>query len=473
MHEKGVTKSQHMLVPNVRNEDIPAKKLPQHIASFSSCLGALVAGLILGWTSSAGIDGKSLESVYNIEISPTDFSWISSIATLGAAVMCIPTGILCDNVGRKNTILAMIVPLTICWLFIIFANSVLMFYVGRFMGGISVGAFCVALPIYTTEIAEDKIRGSLGSYFQLLFAVGILLSYIIGSFVNMYTLSIISAITPFIFFGTFIFMPESPIHYLQKGDEDSARKSLIKLRGDKYNVEGELRKQRKILEENAKIKKSFFVSIKSKATIKGFIISYGLMFFLQFCGINAIIFYVGIILKETGSTLNASNSSIIVGVMQVVTVVASALVVDRVGKRILLLLSAVFMCLSTAALGVYFYLVENGKDVDAINWLPLASVCVFIIAYNVGFGPIAWVMLGELFVPEVKGVAASSAAVLSWLFAFIITKCYDDVKEAIHTGPTYWILSAISAVGTLFVYFVVPETKGKSSIEIQRELNSS
>nr|XP_003704542.1 PREDICTED: facilitated trehalose transporter Tret1-like [Megachile rotundata] len=473
MHENGVAKSQHTVVPNVKNEDVPAKKLPQHIASFLSCLGTLTSGMIIGWTSSAGTDGKSLASVYNIEISSTDFSWISSITTLGAALMCIPTGMLCDILGRKKAMLSMIIPLTMCWLLIIFANSVLMLFIGRFIGGISVAAFGVTTPIYISEIAEDKIRGSLGSYFHLFFTVGILLSYIIGSFVNMYTLSIISAIVPFIFFGTFMFMPESSIYYLQKGDEDSARKSLIKLRGDKYNVEDELRKQRKMLEENAKIKKSFSVSIKSRATIKGFIISNGLMFFLQFCGINAIIFYAASIFDQTASTLNASNSSIIVALMQVVTVFVTSLIIDCVGKRILLILSAIFMCLSTAALGAYFYLLENEKDVGAINWLPLASVCTFIIAHNVGIGTIPWVMLGELFVPEVKSVAASSAVVLCWLFAFFVTKCYDDVKKAIHTGPTYWLLSAISAIGTLFVYFVVPETKGKSFTEIQRVLNRS
>nr|XP_003704535.1 PREDICTED: facilitated trehalose transporter Tret1-like [Megachile rotundata]XP_012143272.1 PREDICTED: facilitated trehalose transporter Tret1-like [Megachile rotundata]XP_012143273.1 PREDICTED: facilitated trehalose transporter Tret1-like [Megachile rotundata]XP_012143274.1 PREDICTED: facilitated trehalose transporter Tret1-like [Megachile rotundata]XP_012143275.1 PREDICTED: facilitated trehalose transporter Tret1-like [Megachile rotundata] len=472
MNEKSVGISQQTLVSNTGDENVPAKKLPQYIASLSSTLGALAVGMVLGWTNSAGDNGAEIQALYGIQISGTEFTWMGSLVTLGAGVMCTLIGILADFIGRKYAMLLMVVPFTIGWLLIIFANSVLMFYIGRFISGLGAGAFGVAAPIYSAETAENEIRGSLGSYFQLLLTVGILLSYISGSFVNIRELSIISAIVPFIFFAIFMFMPETPIYYLQKGNEDAARKSLIKLRGNQYNVENELQKQKEDLENNARMKTSFLVSLKSRSTVKSFIISYGLMFFQQLSGVNVVIFYVSTIFAKSGSDLSPSESSIIVGAIQVIAVFLSTLVVDRLGRKILLLLSAIFMCLTTCALGIYFYLQNNGEDVSAVSWLPLVAVCIFITVFSFGFGPIPWMMVGELFSPEVKGVAASSAALLNSILAFIVTKFYGDLKDAISEGPTFLLFALISAIGSFFVYFIVPETKGKSLIDIQIELSN-
>nr|XP_012143526.1 PREDICTED: facilitated trehalose transporter Tret1-like [Megachile rotundata] len=469
MSGKIYTISQRVLIH--KNED--AKKLPQHIASLSATLGALAVGTVLSWTSSAGTGGKLLQDVYEIQISDTEFSLIGSLSALGAGAACIPTGILTNFIGRKLLMLSTIIPFTVGWLLIIFANSVLMLYFGRFIAGISVGAFCVVAPMYTAEIAEAKIRGSLGSYFVLLLNVGILLSYVLGSVVHIRVLSILSAIAPFIFFGVFVFMPESPIYYVQKGDEDSARKSLIKLRGSQYNVENELQEQRETLEQHAKMAATFFVVLKSRATVRAFIISWGLMFFQQLSGMNAIVFYITIIFEQTGSALSPSTSTIIVGVTQIVSVLISSLTVDHLGRKMLLIGSAIFMCLSTFALGLYFFLSHDGHDVSAIEWLPLLSVCVFIVAFSLGFGPVPWMMLGEIFALKVKGVAASSAALLNWLLVFFVTKFYNDLVIAIGNCPTFLLFSIISGMGGFFVYFLVPETKGKSLVDIQKDLENS
>ena len=471
MNEKNVGISQETLVFNT--EDVPAKKLPQYIASLSATLGALTVGTVLGWTAVAGADGQKLIDLYNINMTSTDFSWIGSLTTLGAAAICIPIGILADIIGRKYTMLLMVIPLTLGWLLLIFANSLTMFFIGRLILGFTVGAFCVTIPMYIAEIAESEIRGRLGSYFQLLLAIGVSFVYVLGSFVNMRELSIISAVVPFIFFGTFMFMPETPMYYLKKGNEEGAKKSLTKLRGTQYNVENELRIHRESLEESRAKTTSLFVLLKSKAVKKSFVISYGLMIFQQLSGVNVSAFYAGTLLAETGDSMFVSYSISIMGIIQIFAIFISTLVVDHLGRRILLMVSAIFMCLTTLAIGVYFYLTEIGEDVSEIKWLPIISICLFGIMFSIGFGPLPWMMMGEVFAPEVKGVAASGACVLNWLLAFIVTKFFDDLKQAINVGPTYWLFSVICAIGTLFVYIFVPETKGKSLVEIQRELNTS
>ena len=137
----------------------------------AATLGAVANGMILARTSSAGEGRKDLQSLYNITISKDEFSWISSLAVVGSAIMCIPIGILADIIGRKVSMLLMVILFTIGWLLISFANNLAMFYFGRFITGLSGAAFCVVAPIYTAEIAENEIRGSVGNYFPLLLSV--------------------------------------------------------------------------------------------------------------------------------------------------------------------------------------------------------------------------------------------------------------------------------------------------------------
>ncbi|EGI59828.1 PREDICTED: facilitated trehalose transporter Tret1 isoform X1 [Acromyrmex echinatior] len=449
-----------------------AKRLPQYLAGLAATLGALAAGMVLGWTSPAGENGVNLAKNYDIKISITEFSWIGSLATLGAGAMCIPIGIIADLIGRKTAMLIMVVPFTIGWLLIIFSNSVLMFYFGRFITGLSGGAFCVAAPLYTAEIAEKEIRGTLGSYFQLLLTVGILAAYVFGAIIeNMRTLSIICAVMPLIFFGIFFFMPETPVYYLKKGNEEAARKSLIKFRGNEYDVEAELQAHREALEETRRSGRSFFDSIKSPAAKKGFVIAYGLMLFQQMSGVNSIIFYSSDIFSRAGNAISPDIATIIVGTVQVVSVFFGTLVVDKLGRRILLLISITVMFLMTLLLGIYFYCLDHTTAFDNITWFALIPLCTFLVVFSVGFGPIPWMMMPEIFAPEVKGIAGSSACLFNWLMAFIVTKFYSDMKEAVQSYGTFWIFSLFSAVGTLFVYFLVPETKGKTLDQIQRELN--
>lgn len=177
--------------------------------------------------------------------------------------------------------------------------------------------------------------------------------------------------------------------------------------------------------------------------------------------------------QEAGSELEPSTATIIVGVIQVVITFISTLVVDRLGRRILLMISGGVMAICTLLLGVYFYLSTETDDSTDLGWLPLTSVCVFIVAFSLGYGPIPWMMVGELFAPQIKGFASSLSCVLNWLLAFLVTRFYSDLKDAFSTQATFWIFAVISAIGTVFVFFIVPETKGKTLDEVQRVLGGS
>lgn len=433
----------------------------------------MAAGTLLGWTSN--ISGDMKEGKYNnLPINDSVLGWIGSFTTLGAMLMCFPIGIICDYLGRKITMLLLIIPFCIGWLLIIFANSVGMVYAGRFITGMAGGAFCVTAPLYTSEIAQKEVRGALGSYFQLFLTIGILFSYLLAKFVEIRVYNIVLAIIPLLFGVVFVLQPETPVYLLKKHKENDARKVLKRLRGDNYDVDAELKIMKATIESDAKLKIPFTQSIKKKATQKAFLISFGLMFFQQFSGINAVIFYTGDIFSAAGSTLDSQDATVIVGVIQVVATFVSSLIVDKFGRKILLLGSDFFMAISGILLGIYFTLQDrkltDTETINSISFLPILALSVFIVVFSLGFGPIPWMISAEVYPAEVKSSASSAAGTFNWFLAFLVTKFYIDVRSAVGGDVTFYIFSAISLIGTVFIYFCVPETKGKSLEQIQIEL---
>ena len=260
----------------------------------------------------------------------------------------------------------------------------------------------------------------------------------------------------------------------QKREED-ARAALLRLRGGDYDVDAELKEIKETLEANERNKVSFSTSIQKRSSRIAAIVCFSLMFFQQAGGINAVIFYTSNIFESAGSSLDPKVATIIVGVIQCIATFVSSLVVDRLGRRLLLLLSDFFMLVAGVVLGLFFSL-NDRKLVDedtikTLGFLPVLSLSVFIIVFSLGFGPIPWMISSELFPSEIKSVASSAAGTFNWFMAFLITKFYLNLKNAVGGDVTFYIFSGISLLGTIFVFFVVPETKGKSLEQIQKELN--
>lgn len=401
--------------------------------------------------------------------------WIGSLITVGALLMCIPTGFICDLIGRRTTLLLLIIPFGIGWSLIIWAKNVVMLYFGRVFTGVGVGACCVAAPLYTNEIADKNIRGSLGSYFQLMVTAGILYAYIMGSLLNIKTYTFSCAFCICLFSILFFFQPETPLYFVRKNNFEKAKQSLLKLRGKNCDVDSELREIELQVKEHSESTASLQHVLKQKSTIKAIIISLGLMFFQQFSGINVIIMYSSDIFKESGASWDPNLACIIVAVFQVVATFTSSLLIDTLGRRKLLIISDAVMALSSVVLGLYFTLkthkIINESILHHLSSVPVIALCIFVVVFSIGFGPIPWMISAEIFIPQLKSIAGSVAGTLNWFLAFLITKFYIDVKNAVGDDVTFYIFSAISCLGAVFVYFIVPETKGKTVDDIQRELS--
>jgi MFS family permease len=175
-----------------------------------------------------------------------------------------------------------------------------------------------------------------------------------------------------------------------------------------------------------------------------------------------------------GNSLTSSESAIVVGGIQILASIGTSSLVDRLGRRPLLLASTCGCAASLAVMGAYQYMhLRTDADTAAYDWLPLACVVVFLVTYCLGVGPLPIVMMGEMFPSNIKGLALSVGSMLLSLCFVIVTKLYQVAVDGIGAHITFWFFAGVSATGIVFVFFLVPETKGKSLENIVLELNGA
>lgn len=250
---------------------------------------------------------------------------------------------------------------------------------------------------------------------------------------------------------------------------DKALRSLTLLRGKRYNCEDELNEIRKHQEMNHE-EKSFVEHLKHKATRKAFLIVLTQFFFFQFTGINAVLFYTTQIFIEANINIDPGVASILVVSSQILGTSFSAVLVDRVGRRAMLVVSTVLMTLSHIAIGTYFQMKDSGESVEHLSWLPIVSLSVFEMAFGCGIGPISYVLLGELFTPNAKRVIAPVGKSFNLFLAFVVGLVFPYLVDIFGNSGTFYIFAGFSVLAFLFTIVFIPETKGKSFAEIQEIL---
>lgn len=444
------------------------RRIWQYIAATAACLGGFSLGCGLGWSAPCV---EILKSQYNFEGFATNV--IAAALPLGAALGMTVVPFLIDKIGRKRTMLALAPPFLLGWLLIICAPwSFPMVVAGRFVTGACGGMFCVAAPIYSAEISEKQIRGTLGVFFQLLLVIGILYVYCTGFIGDIVWISSLCAVGPVAFAAIMIFMPESPLFHLTRGNEDQARKSMRYFRGPDYDIEPEICEFKEQVEKS-KLQRVKLSSFTKRPVLKTMAVAYGLMFAQQFSGVNAIIFYGETIFKSTGVRMDSLVQVVIFAVVQVIACAVSAVLIDKLGRKLLMAVSEGVMCLCLIGLAVFFLVRQYRPDVaEYMSWLPLTSACVYILAFCLGTGPIPWAYMGEIFPAKLKGAASSSAAFFNWILAFVVTVSFSSAIQAVGDAAVLLFFAVICALSVLFVLFCMVETKGKTFAEIQQEFGT-
>ncbi|XP_006005197.1 solute carrier family 2, facilitated glucose transporter member 8 isoform X2 [Latimeria chalumnae] len=337
--------------------------------------------------------------------------------------------------------------------------------------------------MYIAETAHQRIRGTLGSCVQLMVVIGIMGAYIAGLVFDWRWLAVLCSIPPTLMLLFMCFMPETPRFLLSQNHCPEAVAALKFLRGPDVDHEWECRQiEINSSEQGSKLK---LAELKNPAIYKPLLIGILLMFFQQLTGINAVMFYAESIFEEANFK-NGSVASVIVAAVQVLFTAVAALIMDRAGRKVLLTLSGIIMALSTAAFGVYFKIsnvshnstlhdlyqstTQNPMpqgDENHLAWLALTSMGFFIAGFALGWGPIPWLVMSEIFPVKARGIASGTCVLANWGMAFLITKEFHDLMGLLSSYGTFWLFSGFCALSVLFTCFCVPETKGKTLEQIE------
>jgi len=444
------------------------KMFPQVCAALVACIGAFVMGTGIGWSAPA-LHQLQDNSTSTFPVTKTDASWIGSLMPAGALFGSFMGGWLSDRFSRKFVMYTAAVHFTAGYALLIGAVNAVMLCLGRLVVGWGAGLVTTSCPTYIAEIASPKVRGILGSAFQLAVTIGVLWTSVIGAVVSWRWLSVSCLVFVVLWVLLMTFLPNSPTYLLTKQQYDAAREALKKLRGTD-RVEAELTECQNSVQESIRGGSGgTFKDLGRSDVLRPLLVSVFLMFGQQFSGVNAVIFNAVEIFSSAGSNINEYVENILLNVTQVVITGVSTLIMDKAGRKVLLISSASTMCLTISGLGAFFYLkVHDPATAAHITFLPIICLCIFIAAFSLGYGGIPWLMMSELMAPEMKSISNSIASGANWIMAFIVTRFYADAANNLGRDSTFWAFGVFSLIQVVGVATFVPETKGRTLDEIQQ-----
>ncbi|CAK9817737.1 Facilitated trehalose transporter Tret1 [Anthophora quadrimaculata] len=442
---------------------------PQLLATCTLSLAVIGSGLANGWASPYLAQLTSTEANVPLRLTDTEASWVASLLNLGRLVGALLSALCQEYIGRKKVLLLGGIPLAASWVFSICATSVMWLYTSRFCSGIGSGMIWSALSLYLSEIANPKIRGSLISMNVNASSFGLFLGNAMGPYLSMEMFGYVSLVPNILFIILFSLIPESPYHYLLHGDIDKAEASLKWFRRE-ADVKAEMRDLQEFVngaETNIFIKfKEFLIPNNLK---KAFVVV-GVYVFSYVSGYSALTSYAEIILTKSEITVRPSLVVMILGFTTIVAGFSATLLVDKLGRRCFLMMSGVGTSLSLALLGLHFHLLSLEFDPAALTWLPIVALLTFNLSMSSGLQPIPSTLLGEMFTANMKNMASLCVSSSNALLSFASAKTYQPYLDLVGDKFVYWTYSICVLFSVPYVYFLIPETAGKSLLEIQRAI---
>ncbi|HEY5368397.1 MAG TPA: D-xylose transporter XylE [Hanamia sp.] len=440
-----------------------------------SCL--IIIAILIYW--SVGFIGKAIPSDAASLQDAADVikGFLIASALIGCVIGGASAGFVSKYLGRKNGLMIAAVAFFIsaigAWkpeAFNVFGTEdAYSFVIFRIIGGIGVGIASMISPMYIAEIAPANIRGKLVSFNQFAIIFGMLLIYFVNYFIAKqgneewlltegWRWMFFSGVIPAgVFFILLFFVPETPRYLVMKGYDEKALKVLKKISGDGNASQ--------ILEE---IKSTTHEKNVPWLSYGFFIIFVGIMLsvFQQFVGINVVLYYASNIFRNMGSSTNSSLlQTIIVGIVNLLFTVVAIYTVDKFGRRPLMIIGSIGMAASMIALGFAFYFNQLGIAA-------LIFMLVYTAAFAMSWGPVCWVLLAEIFPNSIRS-ALSIAVAAQWIANWVVSLTFPVMNDNVwltnkfHHGFSYWIYGVMGILSAVFIWKLVPETKGKTLEEIE------
>lgn len=439
-----------------------------------SVVATSVGGLIFGFDT-AVISGttKSLGAVFNLN--PQSLGFTVASATIGTIVGTLSGGGLADKYGRKKLLFAIgalfllgslgtaLAPASAYWLF----------FGSRFFGGVGVGMASVCAPIYIAKIARGRLVGLV----QFNIVLAILVSYASNAIIRAIAphdtawrwMLGIMAVPSIIFLLLLFTVPETPRWLMAQGREEQAKAISLKLCSSQEESDQEpavIKQQIQRDLEQSKTKVKFF----SKRYRKVILMAIAIAAFNQLSGINAILYYAPMVMQETGAGENASYlMSIAVGFMNLVATMTALTVIDKLGRRTLMLVGSIGYLVSLGFLTFVMFRFE-GHFTSGSSVLVLIGILVFIAAHAFGQGSVIWVFISEIFPNKVRGAGQSVGSTTHWTFAAITSGVFPSMIAFLGGGWSFFIFFLCMCGQLLWVLKVMPETKGILLEEMSKKL---
>lgn len=424
---------------------------------------AALGGLLFGFDT-AIIAGAARFLKERFALSAFGEGLAVSIVLVGCMAGAAIAGTVSDRLGRRRFMFISAVLFFLSALGCAIPQNLIQFLAFRFIGGLAIGSASIVSPLYISEVAPPKIRGALVSVNQLAIVTGILMSYFVSWILvgagasNWRWMFATGAIPAVVFFLFVLGVPESPRWLVKQGRESEASTILTRLNGPE-------------------IAKSELVNIKETLTLEGgslkellqpgfrtaLFIGIFLAVFQQITGINAVIYYAPRFFEAAGlARSSAILQSALIGVVNVVFTLVAIALVDRLGRKPMLMVGSAGMGLSFILLGAAFkFQLFSGS-------LILLFTLLYIAFFAMTLGPIVWVVIAEIFPTRIRGRAMAIATVSLWLADFAVSLTFPVIADKLHESFAFWLYAGMCLINFVFIWAVLPETKGKSLEEIEK-----
>jgi sugar porter (SP) family MFS transporter len=430
-----------------------------------TALGGLLFGYDTGVISGALLFiGKDFHGLTSF-----DKELLTSILLIGALVGALAAGKIADKIGRRPTVLGTAALFVAGVMLAAFSPDYAVLVGARVVIGLAVGSASMVVPLYIGEVAPPRVRGALVSFNHLAITSGILASYLVdyglASSQNWRLMFGLAAVPAILMFTGMLFQHESPHWLVGQGREDEARKILHRVRGE-GDIDAEIAEVRELSERN-----SSFREVLRPAVRHVMIIGVTLAVFQQITGINTIIYYAPTLLKSAGLGSSAALLANVVngGVNVAMTIVAIRLL-DRTGRRPLLLGGTAGMAAGMVVVALTFLL--GGDQLHgAAAYIAIAGLLIYTGSFAIGLGPVFWLLISEIYPVKIRGQAMSVATMANWGANFVVTISFLTLLGAIGNAGTFFLFAGLSIVAVVYFQRQVPETRNRSLQDIERDLD--